>query len=170
MSQVGRVALLVLLALPVGRAAADEGESAVSVGLGFASFAITEHDGLGAGLGIDYERGLSDAFWLRASAAGAYYRAGDAGAAYAGQATVGLTYVIDVLKYVPYLHIGAGGAVLGGESIDADVHPLAEIGVGLDILARRGLSYGPFARLGSFFDDSALLSAGVRLTWRWGFF
>ncbi|HTE50709.1 MAG TPA: hypothetical protein VK698_07560 [Kofleriaceae bacterium] len=174
MLRAGRLALVAPLALAlIGArpASGDEGESALSVGLGFATFTIPDHGGAGAALGGEYERGLSDAFWLRASAAGSIYRGSDGeGAIAAGQGIVGLTYVVDVLKYVPYVHLGAGAVAIGGEGVDAEVHPVGEIGVGLDILSRRGLSYGPFARLQSFLDDSAFVSVGVRITWRWGFF
>ena len=173
MPHVGRVALLALAAAAVAprAAAADEGESALSVGLSLATFSITDHDGQGGALGLEYERGLSDAFWVRASAGGALYHGGDPdGASYAGHAALGLTYVIDVLKYVPYLHAGIGAAALGGGELETDIHPVAELGIGLDILARRGLSYGAFARLGSFLDDSSFVTAGLRITWRWGFF
>jgi hypothetical protein len=181
MTLAGRVAVRLELTLAVAAlgiwgggtrpAAADEGESALSVGLSFASFTIPDHDGQGGGLGIEYERGLSDAFWLRLSAAGAVLDGGgDDGTSYAGHGAVGLTYVVDVLKYVPYLHAGIGAVALGGGAVDSEFHPVAEIGVGLDVLARRGLSYGAFARLGSFLDDSAFVTAGLRVTWRWGFF
>ncbi len=164
-------AVLVVAALGARPAAADEGETALSVGLGFAHFSIPEHDGDGGALTIEYERGLSDAFWLRATTTSSVYRGGDQdGTGYAGNALIGLTYVVDVLKYVPYLHAGAGAVVLAGEALEEDVHPLAEIGIGLDILARRGLSYGFFGRAGTFLDDSAFITAGLRLTWRWGFF
>jgi hypothetical protein len=171
-----RLALVASLALLLafldrGQASADEGESALSFGAGFASFSIPDHGGAGGTLGGDYERGLSDAFWLRASVAGAVYHGTEGeGALYAGRATVGLTYVLDVLKYVPYVHLGAGASILGGPDLDADVHPIGELGVGLDVLSRRGLSYGPFARLQSFLDDSAFIELGLRVTWRWGFF
>jgi hypothetical protein len=152
-------------------AAADEGESALSVDVAFDSFTIDDHDGQGGGLGLEYERGLSDAFWLRGAAAGAVYRGGDReGTTYAGRASVGLTYVIDVLKYVPYLQAGLGGVALGGGALDTKVHPIAEIGIGLDLLARRGLSYGMFARVGSNLGDNAFITAGLRVSWRWGFF
>jgi hypothetical protein len=174
MSHPGRLALaasfgLVLL-LPAA-AAAEEGESALSIGGGLATFTIPDHGGLGGMIGGDYERGLSDAFWLRASVAGAIYGGSDdEGAIYAGRATIGLTYVVDVLKYVPYIHLGLGGLALGGPEVDAEIRPLGEIGVGLDVLSRRGLSYGPFARLQSSFDEGAFVELGARMTWRWGFF
>jgi hypothetical protein len=163
-------ALLAGVLLAPGQAAADEGESALSVGAAFSTFTIDDADGPGGGLTLEYERGLSDAFWLRGSAAGALHDGGDAGGLYTGQATVGLTYVIDVLKYVPYLHAGIGAVVLGGGELDAEVHPLGEIGIGLDLLVSRERSYGFFARAGTFLEDSAFVAAGVRMTWRWGFF
>ena len=100
----------------------------------------------------------------------AHHGGDEDGTSYAGHGAVGLTYVIDVLKYVPYLHAGIGAALLGGGALDSKVHPVAELGLGLDVLSRRGLSYGAFVRLGSFLDDSAFVTAGLRLTWRWGFF
>ena len=164
-------AVLVLAMSSARPAAADDGESALSVGLAFATFTIPDHDGQGGALSLEYERGLSDAFWLRGAAAGAVHHGGDEdGTSYAGHAAVGLTYVIDVLKYVPYLHAGVGAVALGGAELEEELHPVAEIGIGLDILTRRGLSYGVFGRVSSFFDDSAFVTAGVRVTWRWGFF
>jgi hypothetical protein len=164
-------AALVIVAPAARPASADEGEHALSAGLGFARFSIPEHDGDGGALTIEYERGLSDAFWLRVTSTGAVYRGGDReGTGYTGNLVAGLTYVIDVLRYVPYLHAGVGALTLGGDALDSEIHPMAEIGIGLDILARRGLSYGLFARAGTFLDDSAFITAGLRLTWRWGFF
>ena len=107
--------------------------------------------------------------WLRVAAAGAVY-GGDEGASYGGLGSLGITYVVDVLRYVPYLHAGLGGALLGGGVLDTQVHPVAELGAGVDFLARRGLSYGMWVRLGSFLDDSAFVGGGARVTWRWGFF
>ena len=164
-------AVLVVAALGARPAAADEGETALSVGLAFARFSIPEHDGDGGALTIEYERGLSDAFWLRATSTGGVYRGGDQdGTSYTSNAVIGLTYVIDVLRYVPYLHAGVGAIALRGDSVDYELHPLAEIGIGLDILARRGLSYGFFGRAGTFLDESSFITVGLRLTWRWGFF
>ncbi len=162
---------LVLVVLAARPAGADEGETALSVGLGFARFSIPEHDGDGGALTLEYERGLSDAFWLRVTSTGAVYRGGDQdGTGYTGNVVGGLTYVIDVLRYVPYLHAGVGAVALRSDAFDFEMHPMAELGIGLDILARRGLSYGFFARAATFLDDSALITAGLRVTWRWGFF
>jgi hypothetical protein len=151
-------------------AAADEGESALSLSAGYASFAIPEHEPPGGALGIEYERGLGEDLWVRAAAAGGAYAAEESSLAWTGQATIGLTYVVDILRYVPYLHGGVGAVALGGRQFDTGLHPVVELGAGLDVLARRGLSYGVFVRLASFLDDSMFVSGGVRVTWRWGFF
>lgn len=174
MSHPGRLALAASLGLALllpAAAQADEGESALSIETGLATFTIPDHGGRGAILGGEYERGLSDAFWLRASVVGAIYRGTDGeGTIYAARPTVGLTYVVDVLKYVPYIHLGAGGLALAGEEIDDEIRPLGEIGVGLDVLSSRGRSYGVFARFQTRFDESAFAELGARMTWRWGFF
>jgi len=159
----------VVLALLAGPARADDGESALSLSAGYASFAIPEHEPPGGALGLELEHGLSDVFWLRAAASGGIYGA-DGGPSYAAQGTIGITYVVDVVKYVPYLHAGIGGVGIFGGALDRQLHPVAELGAGLDILARRDLSWGPWLRLASFLDDSEFVSGGLRLSWRWGFF
>jgi len=164
-----RALAITLLALLAGPARADDGESAISISAGYASFAIPEHEPPGGALGLEYEHGLSDVFWLRAAAAGGVYGA-DGGPSYAAQGSIGLTYVVDVVKYIPYLHLGIGGVGVFGGAVDRQLHPVAELGAGLDILARRDLSWGPWLRLASFLDDSEFVSGGLRLSWRWGFF
>src|SRR5262245_40411160 len=164
-----RALAIALLAVLNGPARADDGESAISISAGYASFAIPEPEPPGGALGLEYEHGLSDVFWLRAAAAGGVYGA-DGGPSYAAQGSIGLTYVVDVVKYIPYLHLGIGGVGVFGGALDRQLHPIAELGVGLDILARRDLSWGPWLRLASFLDDSEFVSGGLRLSWRWGFF
>lgn len=160
-------ALLVLgIATP---AIADEGESALSVALTYNTFHIPEHSPSGTGLGIDYERGVTDVLWLRASAGGGVYF-GDEAFAYSSHGTVGVTYALDVIKYVPYVNLGLGGIVITAENIDTDLHPLVELGGGLDVLVSRNLSWGVRARFESYLDRTAFVSAGARLSWRWGFF
>ena len=53
-------AAFLVLAAAAGPARAEEGESALSVSVGFASFAIPEHEPPGGAAGLEYERGLSD--------------------------------------------------------------------------------------------------------------
>ena len=160
-----------LAALPAPVQAAD-GERALSLGLGYATYTQPGYNPHGAVLGMDFERGFSDALsWRVSGGAGAYYRNG---LSFSGHLTIGLTYLFDVLKYVPYANVGVGGIVIGGDAgggeSDIDVSPLAEIGVGLDILRSRTASYGVYIRFETLLQETSFLTAGVRSTWRWGFF
>jgi hypothetical protein len=158
------------------RAAAGAGESGLSVTGGYASF--TEGDvsaSLGGALGAEYERGISESLAWRVGVDGAVFYASateehDGGTSFAGRAGGGLIYLFDVLKYVPYASLGAGVSLVGGGPLATEVHPVLELGGGLDVLHDRGLSYGVWGRLASFVDDSAAFTAGVRVTWRWGYF
>jgi hypothetical protein len=163
------LAAVLVLAAAGGPARADEGESSLSISAGYAGLVIPDHEPPGGGAGVEYERGLSEVFWVRAAGAAGVY-ATDGGPSYGAQGTLGLTYVVDVVKYVPYLHAGIGAVGLFGGELESQLHPVAELGAGLDILARRDLSWGPWLRLASFIDDSAFVAGGLRLSWRWGFF
>jgi hypothetical protein len=162
-----------VLGLVGGAAHAGEDDRSLSVFGGYGTYTIPDHSPAGGVLGLDYERGFSDSMSLRASGGLGMYPLDDAdlGASYSGHATIGLTYLFDVLKYVPYVNLGAGAIVLtGGPVEDTTVKGLLELGVGLDILHSRSFSYGVQARLESFIQETSFFSAGVRATWRWGFF
>jgi hypothetical protein len=168
----GAVAALALgMALAAGVARADEGDHALSVSLSYGRYSIPDPElsANGGVLGVDYERGVSEALWLRVSAGGGLYR-GDGQTTYSGQATVGATYALDVIKYVPYFNAGLGAIVIGGGDLDTDVAALLEIGAGVDVLHSRSLSYGVVVRFESFLEKTSFFTAGVRATYRWGFF
>lgn len=164
-------ALIAALLLCLGTASvrADEGERTLSLSLGVGGLELADHSLVGGVVGGDYERGVTDVLWLRASAGlGAY---SDAGAlAYSGHATLGARYVLDILKYVPYADLGLGGIYVLGEDIEEPLQPLLQVGVGLDILTERTRSYGVFARFESFLSRTAFFSVGARMSWRSGFF
>jgi hypothetical protein len=165
-------AVAVGLALAAGPTAqADEGDHALSVSLSYGRFSSSEPelDGNGAVLGFDYERGVSDAIWLRASVGGGVYRAED-DTSFSGHFTAGVTYAFDVIRYVPYLNAGIGGIVLGGGAAETDVAALLEIGAGIDVLHSREFSYGVLIRFESFIERTSFFTAGLRATYRWGFF
>jgi hypothetical protein len=161
--------LAALLALPAPGLAAD-GERALSATLGYATYTLPEYNPHGAAFGLDYERGFSDALsWRISGSGGIYYRDG---LTYSGQLTAGITYLFDVLKYVPYVNAGIGGIVIadiGGDPA-VDVSPLAEVGVGLDILRDRTSSFGVYVRFETLLQETSFFTAGVRSTWRSGFF
>jgi hypothetical protein len=161
--------LAALLALPAPGLAAD-GERALSATLGYATYTLPEYTPHGAALGLDYERGFSDALsWRISGGGGIYYRDG---LTYSGQLTAGFTYLFDVLKYVPYVNVGIGGIVIVDPGADpaVDFSPLAEIGVGLDVLRDRTSSFGVYVRFETLLQETSFFTAGVRSTWRWGFF
>jgi hypothetical protein len=163
-------AVACLVAAAPGQAAADEGENALSVSLNYATYAVPDHNPPGAMLGFDYERGFTDTVWLRVSGGGSVFYSGEDGASYAGHAVIGLTYAFDVLRYVPYANLGVGAIVIGGGPTETDVSALLELGFGLDILHSRSFSYGVQVRFESFIEETAFFTAGLRATYRWGFF
>jgi hypothetical protein len=162
---------LALMVLTARAAHADEGESVLSANTAAAGFSVPDHSALGAVAGADYEYGLTDLIWLRASGgAGAFYDRTAEAPAYGGYAEVGITYVLDVLRYVPHIDLGVGGLVMKGEDIEDPILPLISIGVGMDLLTSRTRSIGVFTRFESFLGQSAFFQLGMRTSWRWGFF
>lgn len=165
-----------LVAATAAPAASASGDRALSVAARYATVTTDDdgESGRGAAVGLDYERGVSDAVTVRGSVQGAIYPSLDGDdtdpPAYCGQATVGLVYALDVIKYVPFVGIAAGGAVVAGGGKDTDVFPLVELSAGIDILHSRSLSYGVGIRFAGFATDAQFLTVGARVTWRWGFF
>jgi len=167
--------LSLLIAVSPGRAVAGEGESALSASLGYGIWWLPGPkdtsigpDG-GAVLGLTYERGISEALsWRVGIAGGAFLGGGISGA---GWASGGLVYRFDVLKYVPYVLLAAGGVVIGGDPAPSvQLDPVVELGGGLDLLLGRSRSWGIEARVGTLAGDTTIVTVGVRGTSRWGFF
>lgn len=162
------VALVLVLAWP-SPAGAGEDDRALSLSLSYGSYTLPEHSPRGSVLGIDYERGFSEVLSFRASTGGGLYLE-DGNRSYSGHLVVGITYLMDVLKYVPYINLGLGGIVLGGGGVDTNVNALLEMGIGLDVLHSRTFSYGAVIRFESYIQETSFFTAGLRMTWRWGFF
>jgi hypothetical protein len=160
-----------------GIAGAVEGEQALSLSARFASLTVTEEvdgrnadrSGIGGGLMLDYQRATSDTIWLRAALAGTVHRI-EGETTYAGHLSVGATYAVDVLKYVPYVSAGVGASLVGGGALDTQVKPYLELGLGIDIIASTTFSWGVDARFSSFLSAAAVIMVGPRLSWRWGYF
>lgn len=165
--------VLSLVLFSASEARADEGESALSLNAAFAGFSVPDHDPVGGTIGFDYERGVTDILWLRASAGGGAFSDGGS-PAYAGYSEVGITYVIDILRYVPYVNLGIGAVYLHvdepGDKFENGVDPLISVGAGVDLLTSRKRSYGVYTRYESFLGRTAFFTAGARMSWRWGFF
>ena len=155
-------------------AQASEDDRSLSVSLMYGRYAIPGLAPHGGVLGVDFERGFSDALALRVSGGGGTYFGETQ--SYSGHLTVGVTYLFDVIKYVPYANIGIGGIVLSGgtnedgEAVDTEISGLIELGFGVDVLHSRSFSYGVLLRFESFVESTAFFTVGARVTWRWGFF
>lgn len=168
--------LSIAIAAVAARAAhAGDGERALSVGLGYATYATpgpemdeTLTPTAGLGLAVAYERGIGDEVAVRADLALSGYLGG--GAAGTGLATLGLAYRIDVLKYVPYVEVGVGALAVAGGPFATDVEPALRLGGGVDVLRGRDRSWGVTAMMTSFASRTTTLAIGVRSTWRWGYF
>jgi hypothetical protein len=173
-----RQCLLILVGLVAGAAPAwaGDGESVATAGLGWGSYATPSEEkpeedvspDAGAVLTLSYDRGIGDALaWRVALAGGGYVGGGTSGTA---ALTAGLVYRFDVLKYVPYGVGAAGVLVTGGGPLPTDVVPVIELGGGLDVLRDRSLSYGLEVRVASWLGTTTTVTAGVRVSWHWGFF
>ena len=175
------VAVIALSAAP----ATAEGERALSLGLGWATFSVPGEPvnnmappqispDIGGAVSVTYEHSVSTDFSLRVEGAfGAFYGGGtekQSKDTYAGLADAGAVFRFDVLKYVPYLFGGLGAVATTGGPIDGGVDFVVAIGGGLDILLSRDKSYGFEARLASFGGDTTVFTLGVRATRRWGYF
>jgi hypothetical protein len=167
------VCALFLLSAP---AQAAEGESMLSLTPSFATFSLTvgegsdaeQIDATGGNLLVEYEHGLSDVVWFRAASGGGLYRA-DGRTAWSASGVAGITYALDVLKYVPYANLGAGAMVVGGGPFDTEVKAYLELGFGLDVLQSRSFSWGVALRYDSFASQISYFTVGARVTWHWGY-
>lgn len=154
---------------------AGDGETAASAAVGYATYG-TPDDRMqetltptaGATVQATYERGFGDDAAWRVQLAGSIY--GGGGIAGTGLATVGLTYRLDVLRYVPYAAIGVGVLARGGGPFATGFEPALEVGGGVDVLRGRARSWGVAAAITSFASDTTTLTVTVRSTWRWGYF
>lgn len=148
---------------------ASEGDSALSISLGYGTYSIPDYRPDGGIIGLEYERGFSEALSFRVSGGGGLYH-GDDQTTYSGHLVAGMTYLFDVIKYVPYASAGIGGIVIAGGEDGSRLSALVELSVGLDILHSRRLSYGVQLRAETFIQETSSFAAGVRATYRWGFF
>jgi hypothetical protein len=179
------VSLLPAILLAWASPAYAEGERALSVGLGWATFSVPgeAEDGMeplsitpdvGGALGLSYEHAFGSDFSLRGELAGGAFYGGNtamqSAGSYAALADAGVTFRFDVLKYVPYAFGGVGAVVTTGGPIASDAAFVLAIGGGLDVLVDRSKSWGVEARFASFGGDISIFTLGLRGTTRWGYF
>ncbi len=178
-------ALLLLPVIGLSTTVRAEGERALSVGAGWATFstpgtktgnmeppAVTPD--IGGSLSIVYEYALGSDFSLRGELVGGTFYGGasakQSNVSYAGLGDAGVVFRFDVLKWVPYAFAGIGGIVSGGGPIDHGLDAAVVLGGGVDWLTSRDRSWGAELRLASFAGDVTLFTISARTTIRWGFF
>jgi hypothetical protein len=178
-----RTGVVLAVSAVAGTASADE--HAASLGVGWATFSVPGKKmgtmqppaitpDVGGMLSGTYEYALSTDISLRGEFAfNAFYggeQKGQSTGSFAGLFDAGVTFRFDVLKCVPYAFAGLGGVVADGGPIGGDTDLVLVVGGGLDSLLSRDRSWGVEVRLASFGGDITLFTAGVRGTYRWGFF
>ncbi len=177
--------LVVVLAL-AGSSARAEGDRALSLDLGYATFSLpgvasgnmqppSISPDWGASLGGSYEHSISTDFGLRFELAGNYFEGGaskkkQSNTSYAGLGAAGIVFRFDVLKYVPYAFGSVGFVASSGGPITNDVDFVVVVGGGVDYLASRTRSYGIEGRLASFGGDITVFTLSFRASVRWGYF
>jgi hypothetical protein len=181
----GSVALLgVSLWAPPARAVERQHHIALTPGLTLWKTADTAV-AVGPSLGAMYSYGLSDQFNFLAEVKGSVLTLSreviDAEKnpvvpttrpTREASAAVGVSYVLDVLRWVPYAGLLVGGqAVSGGTLEKARILPVAQLALGLDYQMNRTLSFG-FALRQSFmvtematYPSATHLFAKVELSW-----
>ena len=174
-----------LFTIALATPAHAEGERALSLGLGWATFstpgkamgsteppAVTPD--IGGSLTATYEHAVGSDFSLRAELSGGLFYGGEtkdeSAMSYSALLDGGVVYRFDVLKYVPYAFGGIGGVATSDGPIASGVNFVLVVGGGVDMLVSRSRSYGLEGKLASFGGDVTIFTVGVRGTVRWGYF
>lgn len=138
---------------------------------------------VGVGMGLHYTYGLNDQFNFMAELNGSIVAKSQdqdtpttprTRPAEVDYASVGVGYVIDVIQWVPYLCVLAGGYRLsGGTLADSLVLPGLEVGLGLDYQVTRHWTVGLGGRqhmlLTKMSTYPSYTTAFLRLEYAWGF-
>jgi hypothetical protein len=166
------------LAIP-SRAGAYERQWQAGASFGYAAlFGSGTLNGFGGGLHLTY--GLTDAFNAMARVEMTAYPG--AGGVYVGSATAGVGYVVDILRWVPYigamagpadvLSLGAACPAVGAASCHLGARLDLSIPFGLDYQISRSFAVGAEGRyqLLLFGDQTFnLLGVFARAEYVWGF-
>jgi hypothetical protein len=177
--------LLALTALPLAYAreagaVEREHQLGVDVGASMLTTADSVTPEIGPAFGVHYGYGITDQFNLLAELQYAVVAFGPPGPteppthpAQIWNADVGVTYVLDVLRWVPYIGALAGGYLMSGHTLPASlVLPGGDIVIGLDYLVTPRLAVGFEVSEHFLFTDMSLYTsystAFARTEFRWG--
>jgi hypothetical protein len=166
----------------LGEARATERQHQGALGTGAALLTARDHGTLpGFVFGAGYTYGLSDQFNLIAEGSYTFFPINTAdrqGAPTvpvgAASGSVGATYVLDVLRWVPYFGLAAGSGVFHGGGLPAPrLLPYAQLAAGLDYQVSRewslGFSYRQhmFVTAPSDYPSLAVFQLRGGYTWGW---
>lgn len=175
-----RAALAALAAVAVataaGSASAVERENQVGLELGVPMLVLHQNKSTvasGASAGLHYTYGISDAFNLVADADSAVLFLGVPTPATLTHGDVGVAYVLDVLRWVPWGSAEIGGYGLTGASVGGGTFlPGAALAVGLDYRFDRSWAAGIVVREHLFFTNinlfPSLTEGFLRVGYTWG--
>ena len=155
---------------------AYERQQHLGLDVGGAYMTTTGTGKLGLDLSLHYTYGLSDAFNLVADAGWAGFTSSGATGpqpSTIGYGGVGVLYVFDVLRWVPYAGALVGPAVFGGGATASTfVTPDVQIAAGLDYAFDRtwsaGVAYRQHLFLGKTGDYPEYSSLALRVEYVWG--
>jgi hypothetical protein len=179
----GAAAFVAALAVLPRSARAIEHEHQVGADLGASMLAISGKSApdLGPAAGLHYTYGLTDAFNLVVEGDWSLLALGSQGDSktphtrptWGADADVGVAYVFDVVRWVPYAGLLVGGYVLSGGNIDgAHILPGAALVLGFDYRFNRAWSAGVAVRQHMLTDMGTYPSltqafARLEVTWGW---
>ena len=156
------VDLVILCAAPCPAHATGPGEKQVSASLGFA-LAGEDNARPGMQVGIEAMMGFSDAWAGRAAVSGSWQPGSASGSfRHLTAISLGATYSLDVVRWVPFVDLGFTLADLRGDSASSQrLGP--QVGLGAEYLVSRRWTLAALAR----FDLFALRLAGSGGTHPW---
>jgi hypothetical protein len=177
------VAAGIAVVLLPASAGAVEREHALGMDVGPAIFVVNDKGSpdIGATLGLHYTYGLSDAFNIMADAGYSIVALNESGDSNTPQTrpttlwggAAGLSYVFDVLRWVPWAAAEAGVLGLnGGTIVGTRVLPDAILALGLDYRLNRSWAVGVSFRQHFLFTDMgdypSLTQVFARFEYVWG--
>ncbi len=126
----------------------------------------------GGSLGLHYSYGLTDAWNLVGDGGTSLMPLGVGSLVTGSQVDVGLAYVLDVLRWIPWGSAEVGGYVLTGGPGGTQVLPGVALTVGLDYRIDRSWAVGFMLREHLLVTDAATYPSFVqglgRFTYTWG--
>ena len=177
MRALGVIAVLATSVAVTGRAHAVEREHKIGLDVGVPLLVVQQSSPVvvsGTSFGLHYSYGLSDAFNLLADGGTSLLFAGTPSMATVSNVNVGIGYVLDVLSWVPWAGIEAGGyAMTADPAGGTQVFPGASLSLGVDYRFSRSWAAGIVLRQHLLFTrDSTLPSfsqgfARIEYTWGW---